>query len=161
MVARELLTESGSVFVQIGDENVHLVRSVMDEVFGSENFAGCITFAKTSSQSTSKVPSVVDYLLIYARDLHRMKYRPPLRVKRPGERGAKQYTRIFSPDFSEVRAMTREEISGTASIPQGWRIGRLGPTTSQGHQVGRSGPYVFEGQAVPIPTNAALRHQAW
>ena len=48
VVARELLTESGSIFVQIGDENVHLVRSLLDEVFGSENFVSLITFKKTS-----------------------------------------------------------------------------------------------------------------
>ncbi|HVS34515.1 MAG TPA: DNA methyltransferase [Gemmataceae bacterium] len=60
-MARDLLTESGSVFVQIGDENVHVVRCVMDEVFGSENFAGLISFYKTSSQSATKLASVVDY----------------------------------------------------------------------------------------------------
>lgn len=50
-VARDLLTDSGSIFVQIGDENVHRVRSLMDEIFGAENCAGCIVFAKTSSST--------------------------------------------------------------------------------------------------------------
>ncbi|MDZ7767867.1 MAG: DNA methyltransferase [Woeseiaceae bacterium] len=56
LVARELLSRSGSIFVQISDQNLHHVREVMDEVFGSENFAGIICFFKTSSQSTTGIP---------------------------------------------------------------------------------------------------------
>ena len=59
VVARELLTETGSVFVQIGDENVHLVRSVMDEVFGSENFVSLISVKKTRGQSSNELPGDV------------------------------------------------------------------------------------------------------
>ncbi len=67
-VAKDLLTESGSVFVQIGDENVHLVRSLMDEVFGSENFCSIITLTKAASQSAYLLASVNDFVLWYARD---------------------------------------------------------------------------------------------
>lgn len=67
--ARDLLTETGSVFVQIGDENVHLVRSVMDEVFGSENFVSCIQFSKTSSASSELLAGVVDYVLWFAKSV--------------------------------------------------------------------------------------------
>src|SRR5215213_3564307 len=66
-IARDLLTDSGSIFVQIGDENVHRVRAVMDEVFGEDNFAGEISFFKTSSQSTTGIPSIVDTLVCYAK----------------------------------------------------------------------------------------------
>ena len=66
-VARDLLADSGSIFVQIGDENVHRVRAVMDEVFGDENFAGEINFSKTSSQSTTGVQSIADTLICYAK----------------------------------------------------------------------------------------------
>jgi len=68
VVARELLTETGSVFVQIGDENVHLVRCVLDEVFGGENFISLICFVTTTSQTSEYVPCVVDFLLWYGRD---------------------------------------------------------------------------------------------
>ena len=69
VVARELLTETGSIFVQIGDENVHLVRCLMDEVFGSENFISSITFTKTSQgNQTTDLLAVADYLLWYAKD---------------------------------------------------------------------------------------------
>src|SRR5665213_4596525 len=75
VLARELLTESGSIFVQIGDENVHLVRSVMDEVFGSENFVSEITFVKTAGASSQLLAGITDYVLWYARGKERVKYR--------------------------------------------------------------------------------------
>ncbi len=74
-VARDLLTESGSVFVQIGDENVHRVRALMDEVFGEENFVSIIPFRKTSAQTTGTLAPVVDFLIWYAKSRDRMKYR--------------------------------------------------------------------------------------
>lgn len=145
--ARDLLTETGSVFVQIGDENVHLVRSVMDEVFGAENFAGIISFYKTASQSTVGIPSIVDYLIVYAKHKEHQKLRPLLRHKQPGDRGAKQYVSLISPDFKTVRRMTTSEIDGTEPIPDGWKVCALGPTTSQGYQENRSGPYKFAGES--------------
>jgi adenine-specific DNA-methyltransferase len=75
VVARELLTETGSVFVQIGDENVHLVRSIMDEVFGSENFRTLITFKKTAGIGTNGIPAVCDYVLWYAKQIDGLKER--------------------------------------------------------------------------------------
>ena len=68
VVARDLLTETGSVFVQIGDENVHLVRCIMDEVFGSENFVSQILFRKTGGLKSRGLASVGDYLLWYAKN---------------------------------------------------------------------------------------------
>ena len=75
-VAYELLTDSGSIFVQISDENVHRVRCILDEVFGSENFVGEIIF-KTRSTSTSKHLSILnDFVLWYAKDRERLKFYP-------------------------------------------------------------------------------------
>lgn len=86
LLARELLHESGSVFVQISDENLHHVREIMDEVFGAENFCSLITFIKTSGQSsptasTNVLASVSDYLIWYAKDLDKVKYRRPFLPK--------------------------------------------------------------------------------
>ena len=81
-VARDLLTESGSVFVQIGDENVHRVRALMDEVFEDRNFIAEIVVEKTSGASMEYVDRVTDYILWYARDAASTKYRPCLQVKR-------------------------------------------------------------------------------
>ncbi|MDO8750676.1 MAG: site-specific DNA-methyltransferase [Dehalococcoidia bacterium] len=75
VVARDLLTEAGSIFVQIGDENAHLVRSLMDEVFGSENFCATIIFRKTSAQTSETLPLVSDYILWYAKNKVSVKYR--------------------------------------------------------------------------------------
>ena len=76
VVARDLLTETGSVFVQIGDENVHLVRNVLDEVFGSENFVSLITVRKTTSEGSSLIGSTSDFLIWYGKDRGRTKFRP-------------------------------------------------------------------------------------
>jgi len=75
VVARELLTETGSIFVQIGDENVHLVRCVMDEVFGSENFVGMISFQKTGFATSDLLPVITDYILWYAKQKQVVKVR--------------------------------------------------------------------------------------
>ncbi len=153
VVARELLTESGSIFVQIGDENAHLVRAVLDEVFGSANSAGQIAFYKTSSESTTAFPRVFDMLLVYARNLEAMKFRKLLVRKQPGERGAKQYTKLVSPDMQVLRSMTPGELAGVDPIPSDWEVCRLGPLTSMGHQDARSGPFVFEGNSYPCATS--------
>ena len=73
MVARELLTETGSCFVQIGDENMHLVRCLMDEIFGSENFHANIIVKKTSGLSKGDLPRTVDYILWYSKN-EKLKY---------------------------------------------------------------------------------------
>lgn len=75
MVARDLLTESGSIFVQIGDENVHRVRAVMDEVFGENNFAALISVSKTSGLGATLLAGTQDFILWYARDKSRAKFR--------------------------------------------------------------------------------------
>src|SRR5580692_11457372 len=84
-VARDLLTDSGSVFVQIGDENVHLVRSVMDEVFGDQNFLSLITMKTTGGLGSSGLKGVSDYIVWYAKSKESMKFRKPLLGKVQGE----------------------------------------------------------------------------
>lgn len=81
-VARDLLTESGSIFVQIGDENVHRVRSVLDEVFGDKNFVSLISFSKTTGlESADSIAGAFDYLLWFARDATSIKYRPLIQAR--------------------------------------------------------------------------------
>jgi adenine-specific DNA-methyltransferase len=88
-VARDLLTESGSIFVQIGDENVHRVRAVMDEVFGEDNFVVLITVVKTSGlAAAARISASTDYILWYSREQSSIKYRPLLKSKSlDGEEG--------------------------------------------------------------------------
>lgn len=94
-VARDLLTESGSIFVQIGDENVHRVRALMDEVFGGDSFISAIPFAKTTGFAGTLLSSVTDTLLWYGRSIRSVKYRPLLREKEIGQTGATQYRTIL------------------------------------------------------------------
>ena len=80
LLAREMLTESGSCFVQISDENVHLVRNLMDEVFGAENFQRIITIHKRSPQPDKFLPGVADYLVWFSKDRNQAKYRETYRL---------------------------------------------------------------------------------
>jgi adenine-specific DNA-methyltransferase len=115
VVARDLLTETGSVFVQIGDENVHLVRCVMDEVFGADKFVSLITVKKTGGQSRNELPGVCDYLVWYAKRGDSLKYRQLYFDKDPGQEGARQYNWIETLQ-GERRVMSREEEEKPESI---------------------------------------------
>jgi adenine-specific DNA-methyltransferase len=107
-VARELLTESGSVFVQMGDENVHLVRCVLDEVFGSENFVAQINVQKTGSSSSNFLPTTVDYLLLFARDRNLLKYRQLFSEREAGKTTLDRYDMVLQSDGSERRLKVGE-----------------------------------------------------
>jgi len=104
-VARDLLAETGSIFVQIGDENVHRVRALMDEVFGEDNFCSLISFKKTGGQSSSIIASVCDMILWYAKNVGHVKYRSLYFPKRPGEEGATNF------DWVEGEGSTRRKLS--------------------------------------------------
>ena len=129
-VARDLLTESGSVFVQIGDENVHRVRALLDEVFGDDNSCGQIQFVKTAAQSSELIPSVCDYILWYAKSRERVKYRQAYREKSELATLKDAYSNVLFPDGS-VRKGTTEEIDGVKELPAGAKLFRLSPLTSQ------------------------------
>ena len=102
-VARDLLTESGSVFVQIGDENVHRVRALMDEVFGEGNFVSLITVMKTSSSTQDYLSNTADFLLWYAKDHRQLKYRAQHIEKAPGGLGGQAYQFIEFADGQRFR----------------------------------------------------------
>jgi len=146
LVARELLTERGSVFVQIGDENVHLVRSLLDEVFGPENFVSLVTFKTTSGAGsfaggTNVLSAVNNYIVWYAKDLAQVKYRALFRDKEAGGQGGGQYTWIQRPDGERERL-------GKRAIAQGERLMRPAPLTSQTTRVGQTTvfPVSFRGR---------------
>jgi adenine-specific DNA-methyltransferase len=144
LAARDLLTESGSVFVQIGDENVHLVRSLMDEVFGRENFAAQITFAKTASFSGDLLSRTHDMLLWYARKREHVKYRSLLTPLRERTEGG-TYTWAYIPGDG-VRRLTSSEIAGVTELPEGARRFRADNLTSSGASERGSAPVQIGGQ---------------
>jgi len=121
VLARELLTETGSVFVQIGDENVHLVRCLMDEVFGSENFVALVVLQKTSAPTDRYVPTVSDFILWYGKNRSITKYRQLHREKGVGIEGGSQYTWLELPDGTE-RRLTGDERGNPLVIPRGCRV---------------------------------------
>jgi len=141
-VARELLTETGSIFVQIGDENVHLVRVLMDEVFGSDNFCAQISFLKASSQTSDLITGTSDYLIWYARDRERVKYRPLYLDKLVGEDLGAEYTQIID-GSGRRRTMTAEEAEDPAKLPEGYRVFRPSPLTSQGFRTNTTVPFSY------------------
>jgi len=143
VIARELLTETGSVFVQIGDENVHLVRCLMDEVMGSENFCGLIGFQKTGGFAPTLLSSVYDYLLWFAKSKDHVKYRKLFRP-RPKTMIDSGYTWIES-ENGERRRLTSQEVTGEDSFPIGKRL-QTSILVSAGASEQGSKPFVFEGK---------------
>jgi len=145
-VARELLTESGSIFVQIGDENVHLVRCVMDEVFGSENFASQVTFKKTAGATARYLSATTDYLLWYAKDVDLMKFRSVYEAKGFEGRVPSAYGRVEESDGTRRPAAAAER---SGALPAGARLYALDNLTSPRVRTARTGYYAvdWEGQS--------------
>lgn len=153
LIARELLNPTGSIFVQISDENLHHVREIMDEVFGAENFCGVIAFSKTVGQSTTLMPSVLDFILWYAKSKDHAKYNKIYIPKESGGEGATGYILIESPDGKSFRSMTKEEIDNISLVPDGWKIFDATPLVSQGWLDRLGYEYEFEGQIYKPPAN--------
>ena len=123
--ARDLLSDSGSIFVQIGDENVHRVRAVLEEVFGDEGWVAQVAFQKTSSSSSDELSEVFDYLLWFRRS-RAHKYRPLFQLKAPGEEGATQYT------YAQNETLERRPLSEWKGGHQSeFRVFAHGDITSQ------------------------------
>ena len=138
-IARELLTQSGSVFVQIGDENVHRVRVLMDEVFGEDNFVRQIVFAKTGSMVSNMLGRTSDYLLWYAKDCERAKYRTLFAPKEPDN----FYKMVEMPDGS-LETLASEQISDPQRYFPNSRVFQLVSLESAG-SAGQDTPFEFEG----------------
>jgi len=127
LLCRELLHPSGSIFVQISDENLHHVRELLDEVFGAENFLSVITVRKTTSEGSKYLGATSDFLLWYAKDHERTKYRQVF-VERSDE-AESRYDQVMLND-GRVRPATDEEMAGTKPPPAGARLFRVDNITS-------------------------------
>lgn len=142
LLARELLTGSGSIFVQISDENVHLVRCLMDEVFGAENFVSLIAFRTHSPLGVKLLPNPYDYLIWYSKRKSDLKYRPLFVYKDSGEDSQFKYLEISDGDR---RAMTREERRHPERLPHGAKVFRLVNLPSSGYTESCTFDFPFEG----------------
>jgi adenine-specific DNA-methyltransferase len=115
MAAKELLADTGSIFVQISDENLHRVRNVLDDVFGSTNFCAVISFQKTGSMAANLLPSTVDYLLWYTRDISKARYRQLYERRVAGDTGLDRYDQVLEPS-GQMRRLTGLESEGDVKI---------------------------------------------
>lgn len=156
VLARELLSESGSVFVQISDENVHLVRNIMDEVFGSENFVSQIVFTKTSSATTKTIGSVADFIVWYAKDIESIKIRNIYVEKDPLQDSHYSGLELENGDRITIKAFEKKErISLTLSNkPKGSKIFRYDNLTSQSGTDNARFPIQFEGKEYRIQSGS-------
>jgi adenine-specific DNA-methyltransferase len=120
LLARELLTDSGSIFVQISDENVHHIRELMDEVFGKEKFVSIISFSKTTGlESTKRLNSKIDYLIWYSKDISLLKYQPLFETNSNYLDAG--YTLLELKDGTR-RSLTSEEKLGQCQLPEGSKL---------------------------------------
>ena len=144
-VARDLLSDSGSIFVQIGDENVHRVRALMDEVFGEENFVSQITTVKSAGSSSIYLPNTTDFILWYARNRPTLKYRELWREKIAGGEGGTKYTEVSQIGHLQDEMFTKN------------RFARLDQLTSQsGSSI--DSPVEFRGRTYRISSGSWKTH---
>ncbi len=149
IVARELLADTGSIFVQIGDQNEHLLRSLLDEVMGGENHVATITFKTSVGLGAEFVDRVCDHIVWFARDKSRMKYCPLFKLLERGEKGATRYNYALLPD-GVMRPLNAEERDKDSTLPEGCRY-----FTDQGLTSRRTGTPAeryaieFEGREYP------------
>jgi adenine-specific DNA-methyltransferase len=150
IIARDLLSDSGSIFIQIGDENVHRVRSVMDEVFGESNFCAQLPFQKTSGGSVSFISADLDYLLWYAKKREQVKYRPIKIHKNFTDLSSYKYS---IPDmFSDLRPLTDAEKQDHTLIPNGHTVVQISFLGSQDPGKEEDRFYKFQNKVYDIGT---------
>ena len=149
ILARTLLHDSGSLFVQISGVNVHRLAVLLDEVFGAENHVAMIPFVKSGGSSSKTLPQVADYLLWYAKEKATLKFRQLFEAMSRREKISYRpsYTMVELADGS-VRKLTPDEIADPdESLPEGARVFNLARLTSQGHSTtGRSEPFRWKGE---------------
>lgn len=149
LLCRDLLSEEGSVFIQISDENLHYVRNICEEIFGRDNFVTIISYASTSGFATSTMSRAGDYIVWYAKNKPMMKFRPLFVSKEFGGDGGSAYTKIELADGSRMSISQYEKTIGTTfeyeNRPHGSKIYGLGDITSQGASQTKQ-PFEFEGK---------------
>ena len=127
-VARDLLAESGSVFVQIGDENVHRVRALMDEVFGEEHFVSQTIFRKTTGKGSLYLDNTYDAVLWYSKSMDHTKYRTLYFKRQPSDDFNYRFGRD---DAGQLRPLTKDELERIDRIAVEVGVAAANPITSQ------------------------------
>ena len=155
LLSREMLTQSGSIFVQISDENVHLVRNLMDEVFGVDNFVSMIAYKVTSGVARKLGPRrIEDYLIWYAKQKDKCKFRRTYKEKSLESVDLSLYK--YAEQDGVVRPLTKEEREKPQTIPTNARAFRTLPIHSKG--AGRNEPRELDGVTYTPPPDTHWRH---
>ncbi len=143
-VAKELLSEAGSIFLQIGDENVHRIRAVLDEVFGDENFCSQIIFRKTTGKGSALLDNTYDALIWYARDRNRVKYRELFDNRTyVGD----ENLRHLEFEDGSLTSMSDSQLAGLTPLPPNAQVYHPNPLTSaRAPNVTDVGEYYYQGQ---------------
>jgi adenine-specific DNA-methyltransferase len=150
-VARDLLTDSGSIFVQIGDENVHRVRALMDEVFGEENICALLVVRKTSSLNSpaarvNVIPGSADFVIWYAKRRDTVKYRQLYNEKTLSGDGGDHYRLVELADGT-IRPIAAKELVHPETLPPNSKVVRADNLISQGYSEPLSQPFAFQGRS--------------
>ena len=149
LLARELLADSGSVFVQISDENVHLIRNICDEVFGKNNFVSLITFRKKLMPLGAKLlEGMADYLVWYAKDIDSIKYHHLF--EKYNVEGASRWTMVQLPS-GERRKLTSEEYNNHSLLPAGSNVFRLVSQRAPSFSPNNTFDYEYDGRIYKAP----------
>ena len=149
-VARDLLADTGSIFVQIGDENVHRVRAVMDEVFGEDNFVSLIQFRTKIPLNPIHIGNICDFLIWYGRDYGKLKFR---RIFQPRTVGADTQFRMLKLADGSERAWTKQESSNPNLLPKGADPYRLTDLIASGRTESCHFEFFFNGVCCYPPGN--------
>jgi adenine-specific DNA-methyltransferase len=152
LLARELLHESGSVFVQISDENVHHVREVLDEVFGVKNYCALITYQKTGGFSADLLQRNFDYIIWYAKDKAKVKFHKLFQVHDPTGEDTQFFDSVELRDGTR-RQLSSEEVKNANLIPAGARLYARNPLNSDGYVESLHYEFEFEGEKFRPPHN--------
>ncbi|OPY08506.1 MAG: Modification methylase DpnIIB [Syntrophus sp. PtaB.Bin001] len=145
ILCKELLADSGSIFVQISDENLHRVRAVLDEIFQPESFVSVITVKKTGGMGEELIDNVSDYILWYAKDRSQVKYKALFLDKKVGEGSGERYSRVEL-SSGEIRPLLGKEINDPSLIPDKSNVFLGGPLTSQTPSESTTFEFEFEGR---------------
>lgn len=145
VLSRELLGDTGSIFVQIGPDRLHLVKVLLDEVFGAENSVTTITMQKTSQVTSKLLPEVADFICWYAKDKSKVKFRHLYDDRTDEVAGQGMYTRVELADGTR-RSLTKNERADLSSLPVGARVCAYGDATSQGFSASKTVDFEFDGQ---------------
>jgi adenine-specific DNA-methyltransferase len=152
LIAKELLTESGSCFIQISDENTHLVRNLMDEVFGSENFVSLITFQKTGVSTGNNLSNISDYIIWYSKDISKIKFRQLYNERALDYLSLEEFP--FIEENDNLRRLTKEEKENPQILrSKKCRLFQTQPMHSQHPSQTRSFPYEFNGKVFKVPSD--------